>query len=202
MTPATCPHCHADITPRYNFCTDCGTLLVEYAPAIAGTVPAGFGIRLTALMIDSLVLGLVNLALIYCFAPDGPEGLSRSDWLPPITARFKMYYSGPWWLCLAAWSKDTLYFTVAVSLWSTTVGKRALGLHVLRANGDRVGWRRALARDIAQYLSLFCLAIPYLLIVIRPDKRGLHDLLCETVVVARVVRQSIHPDHTDQGDRA
>ena len=62
--------------------------------------------------------------------------------------------------------------------------------------------QQALARDIAQDLSLFFLSIPYLLIVIRPDKRGFHDLLCDTVVVARVVRQSIHPDHTDQGDRA
>ena len=110
--PPTCPHCHADITPRYNFCPDCGTLPVEYAPAIARTVPAGFGIRLTALMVDNLVLALVNLALIYCFAPDGPESLSWSDWLPTITARFNVYYGGPWWLCLAAWSKDTLYSLV------------------------------------------------------------------------------------------
>ena len=87
-----------------------------------GQSPAGFGIRLTALMVDNLVLALVNLALIYCFAPDGPESLSWSDWLPTITARFNVYYSGPWWLCLAAWSKDTLYSLVRLRSSPVVVG--------------------------------------------------------------------------------
>ena len=78
-----------------------------------------------------------------------------------------------------------LYVTVGVAVWSTTGGKRVLGLYVLRPDGSKVGVGRAFARYFAHTLSAMVLFTGHLLIAIRKDKRGLHDLICDTVVVKR-----------------
>ena len=78
-----------------------------------------------------------------------------------------------------------LYVTVGVAVWSTTGGKRVLGLYVLRPDGSKVGVGRAFARYFAHTLSFLLLFIGIILIGVRRDKRGLHDLICDTVVVKR-----------------
>ena len=76
-----------------------------------------------------------------------------------------------------------LYYTIGVSVWSTTVGKRICGLRVLRPDGAKVGPGRALARYCASGVSFVILGIGYLMIAFRSDKRGLHDVICDTVVL-------------------
>ena len=61
-------------------------------------------------------------------------------------------------------------------------GKRVLGLYVLRADGSRVGVRRKFCRVL---FGLLAVHIDILMIVLRRDRRGLHDLICDTVVVRR-----------------
>lgn len=80
---------------------------------------------------------------------------------------------------------DVLYFTIGVAMWSTTIGKRLLGMYVLRPDGARVGAGRALARYFTGILSFLILFIGYLMVGLRDDKRGLHDLICDTVVVRK-----------------
>ena len=58
-------------------------------------------------------------------------------------------------------------------------------LYVLRTDGSRIGPGRALARFLATIVSNLILYIGYLMIGIRRDKRGLHDLICDTKVVKR-----------------
>lgn len=80
---------------------------------------------------------------------------------------------------------NLLYYTIGVSVWSTTVGKRVMGLYVLRPNGARLGAGRAMARWFATIPSALLLGVGYIMIGVRSDKRGLHDLICDTVVVKR-----------------
>ena len=75
------------------------------------------------------------------------------------------------------------YYTIAVATWSTTVGKRVLGIYVLRPDGSRVGIGRAFVRYLGYILSALFFFVGYLMIAFREDKRGLHDLICDTVVV-------------------
>lgn len=78
-----------------------------------------------------------------------------------------------------------LYFTVGVAVWRTTIGKRALGLYVVRPDGSKVGVGRALARYLSYSLSAAILFVGFLMIAWRRDKRGLHDLICDTYVVRK-----------------
>ena len=63
------------------------------------------------------------------------------------------------------------------------MGKRLFRLYVVRTDGSRVGPGRALARHLASLLSMLILGIGFLMIAFRQDKRGLHDLICDTVVI-------------------
>jgi uncharacterized RDD family membrane protein YckC len=77
------------------------------------------------------------------------------------------------------------YYTVGVAIWATTIGKKALGLRLVRTDGSKVGPGRALARYLAYFVSAITLGIGYLMVAFRQDKRGLHDLICDTVVIQR-----------------
>ena len=77
------------------------------------------------------------------------------------------------------------YYTLGVSLFSTTIGKRLLGLYVLRRDGSKISLPRAFYRYLAYIPSYLLLCIGFLMIGIRRDKRGLHDRICDTVVIKR-----------------
>lgn len=78
-----------------------------------------------------------------------------------------------------------LYHTIGVGVWSTTVGKRLLGVYVVRTDGSKVGPGRALARWFAYIPSWLLLGTGFIMIGVSEDKRGLHDHICDTVVVRR-----------------
>ena len=184
-----CPRCQASNTLGVTFCYSCGLPLEDdqrvvrppaavpgAAPsrqpaASAYTTPAGFWIRLVAAIIDALVVIGIRMLLLVIL-----PGISITE-----------YGEIPEWgrydnIMLVA---DALYFTLSVSIFSTTVGKRLLGMRVLRTDGSRVSPLRAFARYIAYIPSTLLLLIGFLMIGFTSDKRGLHDRLCDTMVVRR-----------------
>ena len=78
-----------------------------------------------------------------------------------------------------------LYFTMAVAVLATTIGKRLFGLYVKRTDGSRVGGGRALVRCVMYSVSAIIFFVGFIMIALQSDKRGLHGLICDT----RVVRQ-------------
>ena len=78
-----------------------------------------------------------------------------------------------------------LYRAIGWSIWSTTVGKRIFNLYVVRTDGSKIGYGRALARYLCYSISEFPLMLGFLIVAFRKDKRGLHDLICDTMVVRR-----------------
>ena len=58
-----------------------------------------------------------------------------------------------------------------------------LGMRIVRSDGRRVGIGRALGRELATVLSLILLLAGYLMVAFRNDKRALHDLIADTVVI-------------------
>ena len=187
-----CPRCHASNTQGDTFCYACGLPLDEGrqrqpspratqagapvpAPGqpplrTAGAVePAGFWIRLLAALIDIVVLFVVRLLLLAIL-----PGVSIAEYAE----------SGDWvsydnFFLLA----DAVYFTLGVSIFSTTVGKRLLRLRVERTDGSRPGPLRAFGRYLAYFLSFLFFFLGFLMIGFTSDKRGLHDRLCDTMVV-------------------
>ena len=172
-----CPRCHRVSEPGAVFCFSCGLPLDEEAStgartqaAISASRPAGFWIRLWAWIIDFIVLSIVQMALI-------------AVW-PGFTAYFAENSEFQFhWVDFLGFAIGVSYYTVAVSVWSTTIGKRVLSLYVLRPDDSKVGPGRALTRYFAGILSWLLFGIGYVMIGLRSDKRGLHDLICNTAVV-------------------
>ena len=173
----TCPRCDAANERGAAFCYACGLPFDEPgeradAQAIAGAVPSGFWIRLLAWFIDSIALIATELAVVAAL-----PGLSLSR-----------YWDGSefvWFYNEISFFLGIAYYTLAVSLFSTTIGKRLLGLYVLRTDGSRISLPRAFCRYLAYIPSYLLLCIGFLMIGFSGDKRGLHDRICDTVVVKR-----------------
>jgi len=64
-----------------------------------------------------------------------------------------------------------------------TPGKLALGMKVLRTGGARLTLGRAAGRYFAKVLSAMILGIGFIMAGIDSQKRGLHDMICDTRVV-------------------
>ncbi|MGD0602184.1 MAG: RDD family protein [Streptosporangiaceae bacterium] len=92
-----------------------------------------------------------------------------------------------WLLCMliAYWLTRSQFWTIAVfaieefmftALTGTSVGKRLLGIRVIRVNGGPVGFRWSAVRT-----AIMLTVIPPLLT--DRDLRGLHDRAADTIVV-------------------
>lgn len=161
--------------PDAAYCYRCGFPLEDAHPAGADFPgipayregrPAGFWVRLAAYLIDGAVLSIGWLVLVLTAGDGTFEANSAREFFVSVAL-------------------DAAYFTLLVAAWGTTIGKRAFNMYVVHRDGSRVGPFRALARALAQYVSAATLLIGFIMIGVRKDKRGLHDLICDTVVVIR-----------------
>ena len=162
-----CPRCGAINEPDGLVCLSCGLRLEDHASfgtLAQGLRPAGFWIRLGAVIIDAVLLTVAVLILRAVLSGD----LS-------------------WLLFLVGFG----YQTVMVAVYGATLGKRIVGIKVVRPDGAKVGFGRAFARSLGHIPSSLLLYAGYLMAAFRQDKRALHDLLCDTAVVHH--RDSLDP---------
>ena len=129
----------------------------------------GFWIRLVASVLDSLLLSL-SFALVAIlsgldFSQTDPEHL---DWKALVMQIVVC------WLYEAA---------LTSSARGATVGKMAVGLRVVTADGERLTFLRATARYLAKYVSALLFGIGFLMVAFAERKRALHDMIADTVVI-------------------
>jgi len=145
---------------------------------------AGFGIRLLAWLIDSLVLLFLSFitALIFGFFIAIAFlliDLSIVSADSSIVTFLTNFISG-----FVGFSVNLLYFTL---FWSSkfqgTPGKILLGLKIVDANGNKISYSKALIRYISTMVSSLLLGIGYLLIIFDGKKQALHDKLASTYVI-------------------
>ena len=84
-------------------------------------------------------------------------------------------------VAFAVWS--FLYFAVPLAASGRTFGSAILGLRVVRADGGDLDPRHAVIRVLAFPLSFLLFGLGFLLILLRRDRRALHDLIGGTAVV-------------------
>lgn len=127
-------------------------------PSPEQALPAGFWVRGGAYLIDSLVLLVPTVVLI--FAIPGPlGGLAR--------------------LAIAV-----AYFTVLPVVWSgQTIGKRFAGITIVRMDGQPLGYGAAFIRWVGYLLSGLTLCIGFLIQPFTENKRALQDFLAGTRVL-------------------
>ena len=132
-------------------------------------VPAAPGNRLGAKLADQAVYILAR-ACCYTLLVSVLDVAPSAKWLTPLV-----------WAC--GWTFHLAYDTYFVSRFGATPGKMLLCMRVATADGSRPGWRRALCRSLAEWLSKITLGAGYAMALFDPQRRTLHDRLCGTVVV-------------------
>ena len=137
---------------------------------------AGFGIRLVAAVVDSMILGiplLVATLLWGTFALEGGDGGPRSlseGSLAAASIGFPL-------LCLA-------YYVYFWGARAATPGKSLLGLSVQTDEGETpIGFQRAVVRVVGYLVSTLMLGLGFVMIAFSDDKRALHDRIAGTRVM-------------------
>lgn|GEM_PF-2523901 len=137
----------------------------ERAPAAeaAAFVPVGFWVRGGAMLIDAALSMLVSV---------------------PLGLALRLGAGVPQLLVTAVqFVLSVAYHTAFVAQWGATVGKMAAGIEIVRPDGSRLSYPRALGRFFAQYVSLFVLGIGYIMAAFTPEKCALHDYIVDSRVV-------------------
>lgn len=153
----------------------------------AGLQPAGLLRRLPATIIDMIVFCGVCALLAYPACRDIDWGIAIAD-----PAAFLDSLTDPGWIAHAAgilglWIAFWwCYFAVGWGLLGATLGKWLFGLRIVDHRGRApIGLSRAFLRLAAYSVSSVTVGMGHLLIVLRPDRRALHDVLAGTWVVRR-----------------
>ena len=150
-------------------------------PAFQQQRPVGVWARLGGSIIDYLLLTLLYVGMVV-----GMLTITKSSNFTsptPFDYALSLIFNSS----LVFYALPLIFITLSAMLlvgaFGTTLGKRAMGTYVLVYDGSRVGYRRALLRELAKFPPL--LVISAFMIVFRRDRLGLHDLISDTAVIMR-----------------
>ena len=169
----------------FNVCAACKPLLIQkmrqgMSPSYGayGILPARFGgfwIRWGAIILDYLIMLPVTLLLSFAVGFARPSLViynTPSGILPALAFQGVIYVL------------YGVYDVFFVGRYGATPGKLICGLRVVRSDGSRVTYGRAIGRFFARFfLEKFTLYIGYLIAAFDGEKRAMHDYICDTRVV-------------------
>jgi uncharacterized RDD family membrane protein YckC len=159
---------------------------------MTGVNPAGFWLRFASFIIDNifiaigtLVISSIVFAILFSIFPDLADKYTITEytWDAVLTASEIPMTWLDWFAYLGGIVVDITYWTVAIGWKGRTVGKLMLGMKVVRPDGSRVGYLRAFGRCWGYVLCYLTLGFGFLAIAWNKQKRGLHDLVCDTMVI-------------------
>ena len=75
------------------------------------------------------------------------------------------------------------YCAYLLSVYNCTLGMAAFGIRVIRVDGETLDTRHAVVRVLAFPLSFLVFCVGFVLIVLRRDRRALHDVIARTAVI-------------------
>jgi uncharacterized RDD family membrane protein YckC len=162
-------------------CAECKPAFLSRVMASGAAVTskwhyAGFWIRVVARLIDGIALGIAQafIALLFfgTFGAQFLPGVTRSA---PIGLRLSFQ--------LLSYAIVIAYEAVLLRYQGATLGKIALGLKVVRSNGESLGWRISVGRYFMYIVSGIILLIGYIMAGFDDEKRALHDRVCDTRVI-------------------
>lgn len=162
---------------------------------------AGFFVRANAFIIDNIILSVFGALFLYVMSlagmldlnavseivnqyienPTSTELVSKALEIPGMSAFFTI------------WSfVQAVYFIVFHAVWGATPGKKLLHIHVEMANGEKLSWAFSIFRFVASIVTqatLIFYGLGYLIVLIDPQKRALHDFIAQTRVVHNAIEQ-------------
>ena len=145
----------------------------------------GFWIRFLARLIDGIILGVINgivrIPFMMMFGAGMGLGLDRGLRGGLVFGPAMAGVMGV--SALIGVALGAAYDVYFLSAHGATPGKMALGLRVIRADGGPISPMLALARHFAEWISAIILLFGYIMAGFDPEKRALHDRICETRVI-------------------
>ena len=133
--------------------------------------PASLWRRLGAALIDGIVLSMLGRLIgLFTGAP------------PLDTLAIAVYVLLDVWLWFS-------YYVVLEATMGITVGKRAVGIRVLKDDGSPIGWPGAIIRNLLRIVDLLPVIIPYLVGAILASRSERRQRLGDRVAGTIVVRQ-------------
>jgi uncharacterized RDD family membrane protein YckC len=174
--------------PGALFCDNCGLIFANVQPrrresrTIAGFAVGKLWQRFGGFMVD----GLIIFALLLVVAP-----ITINESLGDIRGNIEEGTQSQRMTILDSILTIT-YETLLVAGIATTVGKRAFGLAVIRADGSKVTLKRSLVRAAVKaltisllpgFLPLALIFANVIMVAVRPDKRAIHDMIAGTAVI-------------------
>lgn len=156
---------------------------------------AGFMVRGAAYFVDNFILsafGIVLLMLMgsmqlldtsaisdammaYINDPSSNETISNL-----VNAPGMSFFLGLWGFFQA------VYFIAFTALHSATPGKKLFNLHVEVNGSEKIGWIASTLRYVASLftqLTFMFYGIGYLIVMVDPKRRALHDWIAKTYVI-------------------
>jgi len=136
-------------------------------------VYAGFWKRYAANFLDSFVVAIGTFPISMIFnvvgAASGDQGMMMGMSLLAMLCNLIIgicYYAG-----------------FHASRGGATLGKMAVGIKVVRSDGERITFLRGIGRYFGLILSSLLLFIGLIMAAFTERKQALHDMLCDTLVV-------------------
>jgi uncharacterized RDD family membrane protein YckC len=144
-------------------------------------VYAGFWKRVAANLIDSVVIGLLAMVIGAAiggmmgaaFGLGGGLGTGGALAIQGVVQLVSLVLTASY------------YGWFYASVQQATPGKMAIGIKVVRSDGEGCGFWRGFGRYFAMILSGVILCIGFLMAAFTARKQALHDMICDTVVVDR-----------------
>ena len=134
---------------------------------------AGFASRFIAFVFDSAIsIGVFMLVL-------GAASFAASV----LTGSSIHWNRGNLWVVIAFFCWEFFYYAYFWTASGQTPGMTLLGVQVVGEDGSNVGTRRGLVRTLAFPLSFLLLGLGFVGILLRRDRRALHDSIAGTEVV-------------------
>lgn len=203
-----CSSCGATVPEASGFCGSCGRPMVGYnvgqpaavaagvgtvpmVAAPAGTLYAGFWLRVVAAIIDGLLLGIPTAVIFFIFFASAIPSLMQHQQdpmaivltiLPRLILLVVVYLAGAW-----------LYWALMESSsWQATLGKKALGLYVTDMAGNRATFARTSGRfwagrgiAMVPYLGGLYFLISCIMAGFTERKQALHDMIANCLVMRK-----------------
>ena len=143
---------------------------------VSNQATVGVGLRLLALIIDTIVVGLLMCPLLIIAAIVGDADATGTSGIDLLINCITTIFS-------------FVYYIGLEGTRGATVGKMALGLRVVKVDGSAVTLQDAVIRNLLRIVDAFPYFIPYLagavLIWTSPAKQRLGDRVANTLVVKK-----------------
>jgi uncharacterized RDD family membrane protein YckC len=164
-----------------HVCAACKPVFMQrLAEGLAPIAPpmryAGFWIRFAAVFVDGIILRIVSaiVALIFGLGLGAAFGTTQQP---------GSFSSTQILVTLIGFVIGVTYETYLIGKYGATLGKMACKIKVVTPQGEPITYGCSFARYFAKILSALILFIGYIMAAFDPEKRALHDRICNTRVI-------------------